>query len=135
MGQEAGCSTSAKHLCNMKYAILIHESEAEFAQRNDPTKAGPYWGAYTAYGEALAKAGVMLGGAGLQAPHTSTTLRLKDGKRLVQDGPYADTKEQLGGFYLIDVPDLNAALEWAARCPAATFGGTVEVRPQLVMPG
>ncbi len=119
----------------MKYAILIHESQAEFDQRNDPAKAGPYWGAYTAYGEALAKAGVMAGGAGLQPPHTSTTVRLKDGKRIVQDGPYADTKEQLGGFYLIDVPDLDAALEWAARCPAATFGGVVEVRPQIVMPG
>jgi len=56
----------------MKYVILIHESEAEFAQRNDPAKAGTYWGAYTAYGEALAKAGVMAYGAGLQPPHTST---------------------------------------------------------------
>jgi hypothetical protein len=61
-----------------------------------------------------------------------TTLRQRDGKRQVQDGPYADTKEQLGGFYEIDVPDLDTALDWAARCPAAATGA-VEVRPNLVM--
>lgn len=119
----------------MKYTILIHESPAEFAQRNDPAQAGAYWGAYTAYGEALVKAGIMVGGGGLQPPHTATTVRLKDGVRVVEDGPFADTKEQLGGFYQIEVASLDEALEWAARCPAASFGGVVEVRPQIVMPG
>jgi hypothetical protein len=72
----------------------------------------------------------MDGGKGLEPPSTGTTVRLRDGERIVQDGPYADTKEQLGGFFVIDVPDLDAALDWAARCPAAT-DGVVEVRPVL----
>jgi len=68
----------------------------------------------------------MTGSAGLQPPHAGTTLRQRDGERHVQDGPYAETKEQLGGFYEIEVPDLDKALEWAARCPAAATGA-VEV--------
>lgn len=76
----------------------------------------------------------MVGGAGLQLPDTATTLKLDDGRRLVQDGPYADTKEQLGGFYIINVPDLDAALEWAARIPAAP-GSVIEVRAKLEPPG
>ena len=76
----------------------------------------------------------MVGGAGLQLPDTATTLRLDDGRRLIQDGPYADTKEQLGGFYIINVPDLDTALEWAARIPAAP-GSVTELRPKLEPPG
>jgi hypothetical protein len=72
----------------------------------------------------------MVSGNGLQQPGAAATLRLRDGQRLVQDGPYADTKEQLGGFYLIEAPDLDAALAWAARNPAAATGA-VEVRPVL----
>ena len=117
----------------MNYVLLIHESPAEWAQRNDPAQASAYWGAYTAYGQALAQAGIIRGGAGLQPPSTSTSLRLKDGQRVIQDGPFADTKEQLGGFYKIEVPDLETALEWAARCPAMDFGGVVEVRPEIEM--
>ncbi len=71
-------------------------------------------------------------GTGLQMPNTATTVRMQDGKRHVQDGPYADTKEQLGGYFVVDVPDLDMALDWAARCPVKP-GGTVEVRPVLVM--
>lgn len=74
---------------------------------------------------------VMVGGNGLHPPSTATTLRLQDGKRQVQDGPYAATKDQLGGFYLIDVPDLDTALHWAALNPAASMGA-VEVRPVAV---
>ena len=117
----------------MKYAIIIYEDPTGFAARTDPAKSGPYWGSYMAYGKVLTDAGVMAGGAGLQPPETGTTLRLRDGKRHVQDGPFADTKEQLGGFYLIDVSDLDAALAWAAKCPGATGAG-VEVRPLLQMP-
>jgi hypothetical protein len=73
----------------------------------------------------------MVSGNGLQPPHTATTVRIQDGKRHVQDGPFADTKEQLGGYFIIDVPHVDAALEWAARAPCASTGG-VEVRP--VMP-
>jgi hypothetical protein len=72
----------------------------------------------------------MVGGAGLQPVHLATTVRHDDGRRQVQDGPFAEAKEQLGGFYLIDVPGLDEALEWAARCPAAS-SCAVEVRPNL----
>jgi hypothetical protein len=117
----------------MQYAILVYESPAELAAREDPARQGAYWGAYTAYSQALVAAGVAAGGAGLKPPTAATTVRLRGGARQVQDGPFADTKEVLGGFYLIDVPDLDAALEWAARCPAAATG-SVEVRPQLPPP-
>lgn len=114
----------------MQYMMMIFEPESDFAKRTDPDQAGPYWGAWTAYAQALAQSGVMVGGNGLTPPHAGTTVRLKDGQRQVQDGPFADTKEQLGGYFVIDVPDLDAALDWAARCPAAATGG-VELRPVL----
>ena len=79
-------------------------------------------GAWQAYAEALRHAGVMAGGKGLEPPATATTVRFRGGERTVQDGPYADTKEQLGGFFIIDVPDLDAALDWAARCPVDRAG-------------
>ena len=114
----------------MKYTILIYENEADFATRSDEKRKDAYWGAYRAYTQALTQAGVMIGGAGLQPPGRATTIRLRDGKRQVQDGPFAEAKEQLGGDYVIDVPDLDRALDWAARCPAASTG-TIEVRPNL----
>lgn len=114
----------------MKYTILVYESDADFKTRNDDACQAAYWGAYRAYTTALQQAGVMVGGAGLQPPHAATTVRQRDGKRRVQDGPFADTKEQLGGYYEIEVPGLDQALEWAARCPAAATGA-VEVRPNL----
>lgn len=99
---------------------------AEFGQPDhDPD--GPAWGAYT---QALVAAGVMRGGNALKPTFSATTVRVRDGQRNVQDGPYADTKENLGGYYIIDVPDLDTALEWAAKNPAAT-SGAVEVRPVL----
>ncbi len=85
-------------------------------------------GAYVAYIEAMKKAGVLTGSTGLQPTSTATTVRVANGKTQVLDGPYADSKEQLGGFHIIDVPDLDAALSWAARCPTALHG-VVEVRP------
>ena len=110
----------------MRYVILVYESDAAIAARKDPE----FVAAYGAYLRALAEAGVLVAGAGLQTATTATTLLLRDGKRQVQDGPYADTKEELGGFLLIDVPDLDKALEWAARCPSASMG-VMEVRPAL----
>src|ERR1700743_2842335 len=83
---------------------------------------------YMAYTEALRNAGALVGSNRLQPSSTATTVRIADGKSQVLDGPYSDSKEQLGGYYLIDVPDLDAALSWAARCPGASHG-TVEVRP------
>jgi hypothetical protein len=116
----------------MKYTILIYENEADFRARTDDRQKDAYWGAYRAYTKALTDAGVMVGGAGLQPARLATTIRQHNGKRQVQDGPYAEAKEQLGGYYVIDVPDLDKALDWAARCPAASTG-VVEVRPNLSM--
>lgn len=84
--------------------------------------------AYAAYGEALRSSGVMKGSNRLQPSSVATTVRNTNGKQQVLDGPYVDSKEQLGGYFLIDVPDLDAALSWASRCPAAHHG-VVEVRP------
>ncbi len=117
----------------MQYALVVYETPAELARRDDPAQAQAYWAPYFAYSTALAEAGVAVGGAGLQPPRAATSVRLRDGKRQVQDGPFADTKEQLGGLFLIEVPSLDKALEWAARCPASSTG-TVEVRPVMPPP-
>ena len=111
----------------MQFALLIYESPEAFETRNnDGTDS--YTGAWRAYHKALVEAGIFVGGDPLQVPETGTTVRIKDGKRHVQDGPYADTKEQLGGFTILELPSLDVALDWAARCPAAS-AGAVEVRP------
>jgi hypothetical protein len=114
----------------MQYMLLFTETEADFAKRNHPEEAGAYWGGWSAYIGALREAGVIVNGDGLQGPHTATTVRVRDGKRSVEDGPFADTKEQLGGYFVIEVPDLDTALDWAARAPSASCG-SVEVRPVL----
>lgn len=115
----------------MRYAMLVYETEAGVEARSDPD----YQAAYKAYVEAIFGAGVAVGGSGLQdATTTATTFRLIDGKRQIQDGPFPDTKEQLAGFFLIDVPDLDRALEWAARCPSTARGGIIELRPALEQP-
>ena len=114
----------------MNYALLFYLSPDEFRARTDPEKREAYWGSFMPYMKALRDAGVVVSGAGLEPPGSATTLKLQDGQRQVQDGPYADTKEQLGGFFIINVPDIDAALEWAARYPAGP-GGWVEVRPTL----
>ena len=111
----------------MQFALLIYESPEAFAARKSD-RSDSYVGAWRAYHKALVEAGIFVGGDPLQVPETGTTVRMKDGKRHVQDGPYADTKEQLGGFTILELPSLDAALEWAARCPAASYGA-VEVRP------
>ncbi len=117
----------------MQYMLIYKETDAQFAEREDPEKAGPYWGTWTAYIGAIAQAGVMVSGNGLQGPHAATTVRVRDGRREVQDGPYADAKEQLGGYVIVEAPDLDAALEWAARAPSAAYA-SVEVRPVLPPP-
>jgi hypothetical protein len=112
----------------MKYVILIYEPRAEFEQRRLP-ESDSHWGPWRAYHRALLEAGIYAGGSPLERPDTgATTLRVRGGERQVQDGPYADTKEQLGGFIVLEVPTLDAALEWASRCPAAEYGA-IEVRP------
>src|SRR5262249_35035694 len=111
----------------MQFALLIYESPEAFAARKSD-RAESYTGAWRAYHKALVESGVYVAGDPLEVPETGTTIKIKDGKRGVQDGPYADTKEQLGGFITLELPSLDAALEWAARCPAASYGA-VEVRP------
>ena len=110
----------------MQFALLVYESPEAFATRKKDDD-DPYIGAWRAYHKALVEAGIYVAGDPLQLPETGTTVRLKQGKRSVQDGPYADTKEQLGGFIILELPSLDAALDWAARCPAAS-AGAVEVR-------
>ena len=113
----------------MIYSLFLHyPEESPDSIGQEAIEAG--MAAFDAYGKALADAGVLVSADVLQPSAASTTLRTRDGVLQVQDGPYADTKEQLGGFFILDVPDLDAALDWAARCPAAT-DGVVEVRPVL----
>jgi hypothetical protein len=110
----------------MKYALLVHQSQEYFDRRNDAAAMA----AGRACSEALQAAGVFVGGAGLESPQAATTVSVRDGKRHVHDCPYAETKEFLAGFGIIDVPNLDAALEWAARHPAAAYA-SVEIRPLL----
>jgi len=117
----------------MQYLILALEDEAAFAAREDAELSGPYWESWMGYIAALNDSGLLQGAGGLAAPWTATTVRLREGRRLVQDGPFAETKEQLGGYFVIDVPDLDTALEWAERCPSAGYA-SVEVRPLLPPP-
>lgn len=117
----------------MHYMLLFRETADEVAKRDDPAQAGAYWGGWNAFIGAMAQAGVIVKGDGLLGPQTATTVRIRDGKRVVQDGPFADAKEQLGGYFVIDVADLDAALEWAARAPCAS-AGSVEVRPVMPPP-
>jgi hypothetical protein len=111
----------------MQYLLLIYGNEA--AMLNAPKEASKErLGAYIAYSEAMKKAGVLLGANRLQPTSAATTVRAPGGKQSVLNGPFADTKEQLGGYYLIEAPDLDAALSWAKRCPGSQHG-SIEVRP------
>ncbi len=116
----------------MQYILMTYVPEDGWTRM---TKAEQERGmaAYTAFTEALRKAGVLKGGGRLQQSSTATTVRIANGKPQVLDGPYADSKEQFGGYFIIDVADLDAALAWAARCPAAGHG-VVEVRPLWASP-
>ena len=111
----------------MQYMLMLYVREGNWSKL---TKAEQERGeaAYMAYTEALKKAGVFAGGNRLQPSSAATTVRMANGKSQVLDGPFADAKEQLGGYYMIDVSDLDAALAWAARCPTVDHG-VVEVRP------
>jgi hypothetical protein len=112
---------------SMQYMLLIYADPSGFANLT-PEQQKQGMAAYTAYTEALTKAGALVGSNRLRGADVSTTVRLTDGKTQVLNGPYVETKEQLGGYFLIEAPDLDAAIAWAARCPGASHG-TVEVRP------
>lgn len=111
----------------MQYILLLYAPEDGWSKMTK-TEQDQAMAAYGAYTEALKKAGALLGSNRLQPTSNATTVRVTNGKSQVLDGPYADSKEQLGGYYAIDVPDLDAAISWASRCPAASHG-IIEVRP------
>ncbi len=111
----------------MQYLLLLYAGESGWTKMTEAEQKQGYM-AYMAYTEALKKAGALVGSNRLQPIAAATTVRNTQGKAQVLDGPYADTKEQLGGYYLIEVPDLDAALSWASRCPGASHGA-IEVRP------
>ena len=111
----------------MQYLLMLYSNESGWSNMA-PAEQEQAMGAYRAYTEALNKAGVLVGSNRLRPISTATTVRVANGKTQVLNGPYPDSKEQLGGYYLIDVPDLDSAISWAARCPGASHG-IVEVRP------
>jgi hypothetical protein len=111
----------------MQYILMAYVDEAQWPKMTNAEQEQGM-AAYMAYSEALTRAGILKGSNRLQPISAATTIRIANGKPQVQDGPYVDSKEQLGGYFLIDVPDLDAAISWAARCPAAGHGA-VEVRP------
>lgn len=117
----------------MQYMLIQTETPEYFAKREQTADNAAYWGAWGAYVTAIQAAGIVVNGAALLPPATATTLRVRDGKRQIHDAPSADSKENLGGFYVIDVPDLDTALEWAAKCPSSGYA-SVEVRPLMPRP-
>ena len=114
----------------MKYllAIYVDESSWEGLSPDDMRQTTEEYGAFT---QEVTEAGAYLGGEGLQPVATATTVRVHDGERVVSDGPFAETKEQLGGFYLLDCANLDEAIGWAEKIPGAR-SGSVEVRPVMV---
>ncbi len=113
----------------MHYLLLIYQDEAAHAQWSQEQLAAEYE-AYTVYSEAVAKNGAMLGGNALMPTNTATTVRVRNGKTLTIDGPFAETKEQLGGYYLMQCKDLDEAIALAAKIPAAS-DGSIEIRPVM----
>jgi hypothetical protein len=115
----------------MQYLLMIYGNEAAMLAATKQMSEQMH-AAYTAYTEAMKKAGVLVGSNRLRPTSEATTVRAPGGKQSVLNGPFAETKEQLGGYYLIEAPDLDAALSWAARCPGAQHGA-IEVRPIWTM--
>ena len=111
----------------MRYLCLIYEDE-EASMRMSKEEQGSWFGAYAAYTEELRKSGSLLGGEALQPTSTATTVQVRNGNMSTIDGPFAETKEQLGGFYMIEAKDLEEAIAWAAKIPSAAKG-SIEVRP------
>src|ERR1700743_194484 len=117
----------------MQYMLLII-GDRDLVAAAKPEDMQALMGAFMAYTQAMKDAGVWVSGDPLEPSPAASTVRMKDGKTQVLDGPYAESREQLGGYALIDVPDRAAALEWAARCPGVKYGA-VEVRGIQLIPG
>ena len=114
----------------MQYLLMIYRSEAELGGMSaaDRKNMTAEYGVFT---QSIIQSGHFKAGDGLQPTSTATTVRVRDGKTLTTDGPFAETREQLGGYYLVEAKDLNAALEIAARIPGAKTG-SIEVRPVMI---
>jgi hypothetical protein len=113
----------------MKYLCTIYGDESQWSDVT-PEQMNQMMDAYFAFGEEGRRAGVIVAGEGLDRTSSATTVRIRDGERVLSDGPFAETKEQLGGFYLLECADLDEAIEWAAKIPGAATG-SVEVRPVM----
>ena len=113
----------------MRYLLTIYGDESGWNEVT-PEQSQQIMAAYGEFGQAAQDAGVLLGGEGLQPTSTATTVRVRDGEALTTDGPFAETREQLGGYYLLDCKDLDEAIGWAAKIPGAR-DGSVEVRPVM----
>jgi hypothetical protein len=113
----------------MRYLLTIYTDESRYASMT-PEESAQLMADYGAFGREAQEAGVLLGGEGLQPTSTATTVRVRDGETLFTDGPFAETREQLGGYYLLDCPDLDEATRWAAKIPDAR-AGAIEVRPVM----
>ena len=111
----------------MKYMILAYESEDDYKKRQDESRFEDYMKGWAAFGEVMRAAGVYDTGLALEGPETATVVSVRNGKRTVEDGPFPDTKEQLGGFCLVDAKDIDEAVDWARKCPSAETG-FVDVR-------
>jgi hypothetical protein len=114
----------------MKYLLLLYGDESQWAEAS-PEDIQRSMDAYVEYDREIREAGVFIAGEGLEATNAATTVRLREGETVHSDGPFAETREQLGGFYLLECQDLDAALRWAAKVPAVHEGGSVEVRPVM----
>jgi hypothetical protein len=111
----------------MKYLCLIYDDENIYTGMSK-AESDAFMGEYFAFTDGIKKSGHYLGGEALQPVHTATTVRIRNGKVSTTDGPFAETKEQLGGFYMIEARDLNDAIQVAAKIPSARMG-SIEVRP------
>ena len=116
----------------MQYMLLIYDSEDTWTSMSEEER-NAVMGEYFAYTEALKRSGKYVAGDALQPTDTAKSVRVRDGETRTTDGPFAETKEILGGYYLVDVESADEALEWAAKIPSARFG-TIEVRPIVVFP-
>jgi len=116
----------------MQYLLMIHDDEAKFGRMSEQEKRD-LLAAYMDFSAAVRESGVYVGSNRLSPVSTAATVRIRDGEQVVTDGPFAETKEQLGGYYLIDTETLDEALEWAARIPSAQTG-SIEVRPIMPVP-
>jgi hypothetical protein len=114
----------------MKYMLLIIGDETAFEERS-PEDAAAQMKLWDAYTQELVEAGALVSGEGLQPSTTATTLRLDDGERILTDGPFAETKEQILGFYVVDCRDLDEAIGWAEKLPSSQYGAKTEIRPVM----